>query len=183
VSMQCGPKADTGFDLALTELLRERHRISLEVGSAAASLLQLRLKSRAALRWIPRPRLGGHADSRQMGRALDNEWHQRPATGYSSIHAGTSGERCLSCANCTMGVRPALYDSGRPHRSIESSPQCASVSGTRATRWILVSARPAACANRPARATAKDDHKLAHWIDQFGTSGCVAAVVVSPGVR
>ena len=59
VSMGTGPRAEAGFDLALTELLDgARHEFLVEVGSAAGAALLAGLPSRPApgrRRW-PRPR-------------------------------------------------------------------------------------------------------------------------------
>ena len=116
VSMNTGPKADAGFDLALTELVDDGdHRFLVEVGSPAGG---------EVLSGLPR-RDASNADvaaaeavmtrtAGSMGRALDtrglkellqsNPTHPR----WDDVAA-----RCLSCANCTDGVPHLLLHHGR----------------------------------------------------------------------
>ncbi|MFO0573400.1 MAG: 4Fe-4S dicluster domain-containing protein [Polyangia bacterium] len=83
-------------------------------------------------------------------------------------------ERCLGCGSCTL-VCPTCFCS-----TLEDQ---ASLDGTAAERWrrwdSCFSSDHSALHGRPVRTDIKAryrqwlTHKLANWIDQFGTSGCV----------
>jgi formate hydrogenlyase subunit 6/NADH:ubiquinone oxidoreductase subunit I len=177
VSMETGPKTQTGFDLALTELLDAgRHEFVVEVGTD---------RGREILEAVPhRPatdedlEAAGRAVERasgQMGRHLDTtdikkllyENHDHPR--WDEV-----ASRCLTCANCTMAC-PTCFCS-----TVEDVTD---LTGRHAERWrkwdscftldfsyihggsVRVSAR--------SRYRQWMTHKLASWIDQFGSSGCV----------
>ena len=82
--------------------------------------------------------------------------------------------RCLGCGSCTL-VCPTCFCS-----TLEDQ---ASLDGTAAERWrrwdSCFSSDHSALHGRPVRTDIKAryrqwlTHKLANWIDQFGTSGCV----------
>ena len=100
--------------------------------------------------------------------------HDRLLAQFDSPQWAKIAERCLSCANCTM-VCPTCFCTAVEDRS--------ELDGEHAERWL----RWDSCFNpghayvhggslRPStRARYRQwlTHKLAHWIDQFGTSGCV----------
>ena len=94
VSMGTGPKADAGYDLALTEILDGEHRLLVEVGSERGAEVLRRAAAAARRR---------RADLRRRGRgrwrappsgwaaALDTDRHPRPARrATSSTRAGTT---------------------------------------------------------------------------------------------
>ena len=176
-SMDTGPRAGGGFDLALTELLDDgRHDFLVEIGSergaamlaaidaCAASDADLALAARASAR----------AGS-QMGRPLATDG-RKEILQSSPEHPRWDevASRCLACANCTM-VCPTCFCTALEDRS--------ELDGEHAERWL----RWDSCFNpghayvhggslRPStRARYRQwlTHKLAHWVDQFGTSGCV----------
>ncbi|GAB5468037.1 MAG: 4Fe-4S dicluster domain-containing protein [Rhodospirillales bacterium] len=177
LSMETGPKAGTGFDLALTELLDEAgHRFLARAGSAAGRALLDELESREPSRDdLAAATAATERASRQMGRSLETEGlkellqenpeHPR----WDQVAA-----RCLSCANCTL-VCPTCFCS-----TVEETSD---LDGSHAERWR----RWDSCFTLDfsyihggsVRSSAKSryrqwmTHKLAHWIDQFGTSGCV----------
>ncbi len=83
-------------------------------------------------------------------------------------------QRCLSCGNCTM-VCPTCFCT-----SVEESSDLAGVESARSRRWDSCftmdhsyihggSVRPSARSRYRQWLT----HKLATWLEQFGTSGCV----------
>ncbi|NJL33712.1 MAG: sulfite reductase subunit A, partial [Chloroflexaceae bacterium] len=83
-------------------------------------------------------------------------------------------ERCLSCANCTM-VCPTCFCS-----TVEDTT---ALDGSHAERWrkwdscftVDFSFIHGGTVRRETRTRYRQwmTHKLAAWIDQFGTSGCV----------
>jgi ferredoxin len=175
--MQTGPKADAGFDLALTELLDAgRHDFLVEVGSdAGADLLE-------GLPWRP----ASDADlaaaeavisctAGAMGRQLETAG-LKELLQSNVIHPRWDdvAERCLTCGNCTMAC-PTCFCT-----TVEDFSDFAGSSAERVRKWDSCftldfsyihggSVRTGGAARYRQWMT----HKLAHWIDQFGVSGCV----------
>ena len=176
-SMKTGPKATSGFDLALTEMLEQRrHYFVVEIGTQRGAEM---------LREVPHQPAGPEdtakaervvaTTAQQMGRVMDttditsllvrNPEHPR----WDEV-AG----RCLACANCTM-VCPTCFCS-----TVEDVTDLA---GEHAERWRAWdscfttdfsyihggSVRPSAKSRYRQWLT----HKLSTWVEQFGTSGCV----------
>ena len=116
VSMETGPKARSGFDLALTELIDEGgHRFLVEVGSeAGAELLSTDRGSRR------RPRTTGAGPSEvseecasQMGRELDTDGIKELLyRNMENPRWDEVSERCLTCGE----LHPGLPDLLLPHR-------------------------------------------------------------------
>ncbi len=177
VSMNTGPKATSGFDLALTEILEVgRHYFVVETGSERGAGILRQLPCRAA-----RPgeeeaaELVVRKTAGQMGRTMDttdiqgvlyrNGEHPR----WENV-----AERCLACANCTM-VCPTCFCT-----TVEDS---ADLAGDHAERWQKWDScftmdfsyihGGSVRSSSKARYRQWMTHKLATWIDQFGTSGCV----------
>ena len=176
-SMQTGPRAHSGHDLALTELIdAQRHAFLVEAGSVAGAELLEELPTRAAsadevasaTAAVTRAATGQvrHMEQAGIRDALYDElehprWHD-------------VANRCLSCANCTM-VCPTCF--------CTTVEDVTDLSGDHAERWR----RWDSCFTLdfthlhggPARTSAKSryrqwlTHKLAGWHDQFGESGCV----------
>ena len=176
-SMDSGPKAKEGYDLAITEILdRESHRFVVDIGSK---------KGREALDGIHIEEAGPEyldicekqyqETCSQMSRKiktdglrdtlLENPNHPR----WEEV-----AQRCLSCANCTMAC-PTCFCT-----TVEDTTD---LTGDHAERWR----RWDSCftmdfsyvAGSHIRNSTKSryrqwmTHKLATWHDQFGTSGCV----------
>ncbi|MET4701676.1 ferredoxin [Constrictibacter sp. MBR-5] len=176
-SMETGPRAQAGFDLALTELIGDgRHEFLLEVGSAAGAAIAERLRDREADEAdMARAAAVVAAAAARMGRRLDtggikkllqeNQLHPR----WEEV-AG----RCLTCGNCTM-VCPTCFCT-----TVEDT---ADLTGDVAERWRRWDScftlefsymNGGSVRNAPAaRYRHWLTHKLASWYDQFGTSGCV----------
>ena len=177
VSMNTGPRAETGFDLALTELLDEEgHRFLVEVGTERGAELLAELDARPA----------GDADGRaaervieqtasQMGRALDTSdirnllYRNREHPRWDEV-----ADRCLTCGNCTM-VCPTCFCA-----SVEDVTDLAGEEATRVREWeSCFTLEHSYIHGGSVRTSGKAryrqwmTHKLASWIDQFGTSGCI----------
>lgn len=174
-SMKSGPKVTSGFDLALTEL-GEPDCFLVEPGTQAGEDILSKLPHRRAKDdEIRRANELVQAAAQQMGRTLDTEGIQQLLYGnYENRRWDEVASRCLSCANCTM-VCPTCFCS-----SVEDVTD---LTGDTAERWR----RWDSCFNLDfsyihggtIRSTTKSryrqwlTHKLATWIEQFGTSGCV----------
>jgi sulfhydrogenase subunit beta (sulfur reductase) len=176
-SMDAGPMARSGYDLALTEILENgRHEFLIESGSERGEEVSAELPGRAATEddSIAGRRMVDRA-VQQMGRAMEtagikellyrNMEHPR----WDNVAA-----RCLSCANCTM-VCPTCFCS--------TGEEITDLTGDHTERWRRWdscftadhsyihggSVRPTTLSRYRQWMT----HKLATWIDQFQTSGCV----------
>jgi len=177
VSMQTGPKADAGFDLALTEVLDEgRHYFVIEVGTDLGAEIVSELPYQKASRddIEVADRIVANTAA-HMGRSLDttdikdllyrNLEHPR----WNDV-----AKRCLTCGNCTM-VCPTCF--------CTTVEDVTDLSGERAERWRKWDScytmdfsyiyGGSIRSSTKARYRQWMTHKLASWIDQFGTSGCV----------
>ncbi|MBI3994646.1 MAG: 4Fe-4S dicluster domain-containing protein, partial [Nitrospirae bacterium] len=177
VSMKTGPRATAGFDLALTEVLESgRHTFTVEAGTERGAEVLRDLphteateKDRAAVERIVA------ATASQMGRTLDTTDIKNLL--YQNLEHPRWDEvatRCLSCANCTM-VCPTCFCS-----TVEDVTD---LTGEHAERWrkwdSCFTSDFSYVHGGTVRPSVKSryrqwmTHKLATWIDQFGTSGCV----------
>jgi len=177
VSMDAGPSVEAGFDLALTELLEEgRHLFVVEVGSIAGADLVRDLPRRPATeaeiadaeRVIARTR-------DQMGRTLEtNGLKELLQANQSHPRWDEVAERCLTCGNCT-NVCPTCFCT-----TIDDTTDLSGTTAARVRRWDSCFTLDFSYINggnvrNSARSRYRQwvTHKLAHWIDQFGSSGCV----------
>ena len=177
VSMQTGPKASRGFDLALTELLEpNRHDFLVEVGSSVGAELLAQIPSRQATEAdrASAQRVVARTASR-MGRTLDTAGI-KPLLQSNPDHPRWDevAERCLSCGNCTMVCPTCFCTTVEDHGDLTGN--CAE----RVRKWdscftMDFSYLHGGSVRSSARSRYRQwmTHKLANWIDQFGTSGCV----------
>lgn len=176
VSMRTGPRATRGFDLALTELVGERHRFVVEVGSE---------RGRQMLKRVPVENASDEerhraedilaATARSMGRTMEtadikellyrNPEHPR----WDDV-----ARRCLACTNCTL-VCPTCFCG-----SIEDVSDLTGETAERWRRWdscftLGHSYLHGGSVRGSIRSRYRQwlTHKVASWIDQFGTSGCI----------
>jgi ferredoxin len=177
VSMGTGPQVERGFDLALTELLDDAgHRFLVEVGTPEGAEILAMV-----------PRYAASAPDREAAARVIAETtaHMGRQLETADIHAVLTRDpehprwaevatRCLTCGNCTM-VCPTCFCT-----SVEDTTDLAGEHAERWRRWescFMVDYSYIHGGN--VRATPKSryrqwlTHKLATWIDQFGTSGCV----------
>ncbi len=176
VSMDTGPRAEQGFDLAVTELLEGEHRFLVEVGSESGAEVLSGVESRPASEADL-----GNADAvsarcaSQMGRELETEGIKELL--YRNMEHPRWEEvadRCLSCGNCTL-VCPTCFC-----HSIDDVSDLAGTEAERTRRWDSCFSLEhsyihggSVRASPPSRYRQWMTHKLATWIDQFGSSGCV----------
>ena len=176
-SMDAGPKVDAGFDLSLTELVeKDRHLFVMEVGTAAGADMVKDLPSRPATEEeIDAAEQVVARTKAQMGRRLDtsglkellqaNPDHPR----WDEV-----AERCLTCGNCT-NVCPTCFCT-----TVDDTTDLSGATAERVRRWdscftLDFSYIHGGNVRSSARSRYRQwmTHKLAHWIDQFGSSGCV----------
>jgi ferredoxin len=177
VSMKTGPKASFGFDLALTETLEGgRHQFVVEVGSArGAEVLTEVPRGEAGSDDLAAAQRAVDRAAGQMGRTLDTAGIKELLyRNYDHPRWDQVAGRCLTCANCTM-VCPTCFCS-----TVEDTSD---LKGEHAERWrkwdSCFTMDFSYIHGGNVRSTARSryrqwmTHKLATWIDQFGTSGCV----------
>lgn len=176
-SMNTGPSASSGFDLALTELLHDGpHRFLVETGSERGAQVLSQIPHQAAQdgdRQLAAQLLDQASHS--MGRTLDTRdlkgilYRNSESPQWDNV-----ATRCLSCANCTL-VCPTCF--------CATVDDTTDLTGSHAERWRLwdscFTVNFSYIHGGSVRATTRSryrqwlTHKLAAWIDQFGTSGCV----------
>jgi sulfhydrogenase subunit beta (sulfur reductase) len=176
VSMGTGPKAESGYDLALTEILDGEHRFLVETGSERGAALLAELPTLAATdadRDAAGRAVAGAAE--RMGRALDpSDLRGLLARNLEHPRWDDVAERCLTCGNCTM-VCPTCFCS-----SVEDVTDLAGEEAERVRSWDTCfsvehsyihggSIRPSGRSRYRQWLT----HKFGTWHDQFGSSGCV----------
>jgi ferredoxin len=176
VSMGTGPRADAGFDLALTELLAGRHRFLVEVGSDAGAALAARVTTepasdadRQAARRVT------DESARHMGRRFDNTDIRGLLFGnLEHPRWDDVASRCLGCTNCTL-VCPTCFCA-----SVTDTTDLSGDEATRVRAWdSCFTPGHSYIHGGPVHASIKSryrqwlTHKVASWIDQFGMSGCV----------
>jgi sulfhydrogenase subunit beta (sulfur reductase) len=176
-SMNTGPKATLGFDVALTEILEGgEHYFVAEIGSTLGGEILRALAQKPAGANELEKAAGIHAKtSKEMGRSLNTTGIKELLYGnYEHPRWDEVAGRCLTCANCTM-VCPTCFCS-----TVEDVTD---LTGDHAERWrkwdSCFTSDFSYIHGGNVRATAKSryrqwmTHKLATWIDQFGSSGCV----------
>jgi len=176
-SMQTGPKAESGFDLALTELIDDaKHEFLVEVGSAAGGELLAALPHRPA---TDAQRAAAQAivarTATRMSRSLASDGlKELLQSNPNHPRWDAVAERCLTCGNCTM-VCPTCFCT-----TVEDHSDLTGASAERVRKWdscftMDFSFIHGGSVRKTAKARYRQwmTHKLASWIDQFGTSGCV----------
>ncbi len=176
-SMGTGPRAQTGFDLALTELVSPTgHRFVVQTGSKRGAEVL------AELQTAPASDADLHEAETAVDRAAGSQTRSIDTTNIKDLlyqnfdhpRWDNVAARCLSCANCTM-VCPTCFCS-----TVEDATDIAGDHAQRWRRWDSCFTQSfsyihggSVRASGKARYRQWMTHKLASWIDQFGTSGCV----------
>jgi ferredoxin len=177
VSMKTGPKAETGFDLALTEILNESsHTFLIEAGSEAGAELLSQLPKRPATSDdLAAAEAVVERTASRMGRSLQTEGIKALLQNNPNHPRWEdAAKRCLSCGNCTM-VCPTCFCT-----TVDDHSDLTGASATRVRKWDSCFTLDfsyihggAVRQSGSARYRQWMTHKLASWYDQFGTSGCV----------
>jgi sulfhydrogenase subunit beta (sulfur reductase) len=184
VSMGTGPTPEHGFDLRLTELIdQDGHRFLVQAGSDRGEEILDELTTRAVGDEVLNAAKADRDAARevaatavhQMGRALDTDGLR------DLLYANTehpqwedAASRCLACTNCTL-VCPTCF--------CTSVEDVSDLSGSQTQRWRVWDScftndfsylhGGSVRSSVPSRYRQWATHKLASWVDQFGTSGCV----------
>jgi ferredoxin len=175
-SMNTGPRAKTGFDLAATELTEPRHRFVMEVGTEAGARLLERVKPPAATNAdVAAAEAVVAGAAMKMGRALDTkDLPERLLANLEHPRWDDVADRCLGCGNCTFAC-PTCFCT-----TVEDASDLGGEVATRTRTWDSCFAPDFAYIHggsvRPtlrSRYRQWHTHKLATWVEQFGTSGCV----------
>jgi len=177
VSMNTGPKASFGFDIALTEVLESnRHYFLAEVGTKAGAevLGQIRYEYADDKEKESSEELVMKTKN-QMGREMDtSDIKDLLYRNYENPSWENVANRCLSCANCTM-VCPTCFCT-----TVEDTTDLTGKYAERVRKWDSCFTMDFSYIHGGTiRSSTKSryrqwmTHKLATWIDQFGTSGCV----------
>ncbi|MCA8929006.1 MAG: 4Fe-4S dicluster domain-containing protein [Alphaproteobacteria bacterium] len=176
-SMNTGPAARDGFDLALTELIdAERHEFLLEIGSERGEAVAARLPLLRAREDDRRAATDGIAAAAAgMGRKLETHGlKDLIQANQDHPHWQAVAERCLACANCTA-VCPTCFC-----HTTEDRVALDGATAERRQRWdscfsLDFSHLPHGPVRQSVGARYRQwmSHKLAHWVDQFGDFGCV----------
>ncbi|MFF9481876.1 4Fe-4S dicluster domain-containing protein [Streptomyces sp. NPDC014733] len=177
VSMDSGPAAGPGYDLAMTEVLDEEgHRFWIRAGSEEGASVLAEVPHR------PADHATRAAARDGVARAAERMGRTMPAVDLRDLMRETLwaerwddvASRCLTCGNCTM-VCPTCF--------CTSAEDVTDLTGDHAERWrrwescfdLEFSHLPGG----PVRASQRSryrqwaTHKLGTWYDQFGSSGCV----------
>jgi sulfhydrogenase subunit beta (sulfur reductase) len=171
-SMATGPRADAGFDIALTEL---DDGLFAESGSDRGAAILARLNAQPA---EPHQRQAAQDTS---ARAAAMQVRRMPSNAADMLRAQPDhpqwdevAERCLSCGNCTLAC-PTCF--------CTDVEDVTDLSGDHAERWrswdscfsVDFSYVHGGSVRRSVKSRYRQwmTHKLSSWVDQFGTSGCV----------
>jgi formate hydrogenlyase subunit 6/NADH:ubiquinone oxidoreductase subunit I len=175
--MNTGPKAVSGFDMALTEVLEGgRHYFVVETATEAGAGVLAELPHRPANE--AEKEAAGQVVARasgQMGRRMETTGIKELLySNYEHPRWDNVAARCLTCANCTM-VCPTCFCS-----TVEDVTDLKGEHAERWRRWDSCfttdfSYIHGGSVRSTPRARYRQwmTHKLATWIDQFGSSGCV----------
>jgi ferredoxin len=175
--MGTGPKASSGYDLALTEvLLATTHFFLAQIGTKAGAELLAGISAQpASQEEITAGNAVVEETAQHMGRTLlTTGLKELLYRNTESPRWDTVAARCLSCANCTA-VCPTCFCS-----TVEDLTDLTGQQAERLRKWDSCFATDFSYIHGGSvRATPRSKfrqwmmHKLAYWIDQFGTSGCV----------
>ena len=176
-SMGMGPHVRHGFDLALTELMDTNgHHLLLQMGSDRGAQLLAELgTSPATSDILMQAESAVENCARQQVRSIDNNGIKDLLyQNFEHPRWDNVASRCLTCANCTM-VCPTCF--------CTTMEDVSDVAGDHAERWRLWDScftmsfsyihGGSVRVSAKARYRQWMTHKLASWIDQFGSSGCV----------
>ena len=172
-SMKSGPRAEAGFDLALTEL--GDGRIVVESGSAAGEATLKAIGGTAASAGdIAAAKAVSKATAQQITRHLDTKGLPEALKGNPNAKRWDDvAARCLNCANCTM-VCPTCFCI-----SVEDTSDLEGKETARSARWdSCFTADHSYIHGGAVRPSSKSQyrqwltHKFATWHDQFDMPGC-----------
>jgi len=175
-SMQTGPRAQSGFDLALTEIVEEgAARFVVEAGSGEGAEVLGQLGARPAPPELCRKADEAAARAASQTRGIDtNGLHDALERSFDHPRWDDIARRCLTCGNCTL-VCPTCFCT-----TVEDTSDVSGVHAERWRKWDSCFTQGFSYIHGGSvRQSVKSRyrqwmmHKLAFWTDQFGGSGCV----------
>jgi ferredoxin len=180
-SMDAGPCATDGFDIVLTELLGEPgHRFLAQAGTdrGAGILGEVRASS-ARPEDISAATAATDNAVASMGRVMPElDLRDLLTENYAHPRWDDVAARCLTCGNCTMVCPTCFCFSVEDVSGLSASE--AGGDPERHRSWdSCFTMDHSYLHGGPVRVSSRSryrqwmTHKLATWIDQFGTSGCV----------
>jgi ferredoxin len=177
-SLECGPRAAKGFDIALTELTAEDGtgvQYLAEAGSAQGlALVETIGAAKAEGTFVQR----GREACRQAGASQQRhiEWHDAPGVVrrcFDHPRWEETARRCLACANCTLSCPTCFCVNTVEQTSIDAR------TAERRRLWDSCFTQNFTYIHGGSvRTSVKSryrqwlSHKLAWWQEQFGTPGC-----------
>ncbi|GCE30120.1 4Fe-4S ferredoxin [Dictyobacter alpinus] len=178
-SMQTGPQASFGYDLALTEIVEtDKHFFVVQIGTElGADMVRDLSCAQASPDDLKRAEDIVACTAQSMGRQMVSspfEIKGLLARNLEHPRWDDVAQRCLTCTNCTM-VCPTCFCT-----TVEDVSDLAGEETERVRKWD-------SCFNLDfsylyggsVRTSPKSryrqwmTHKLSTWYDQFGSSGCV----------
>ncbi len=174
-SMNTGPEATSGFDLALTEIIWDKeHYFLVEIGTeTGAEIMEKVPNAKADKNDIDIAKKIVEKTAANMGRIMDTAGLKELL--YESHESDVwddVSKRCLSCGNCTLAC-PTCFCS-----SVEDVTDLAGDTSERWRKWdscfnIEFSYIHGGSVRTSVQSRYRQwiTHKLASWIDQFGTFG------------
>ncbi|GGN84699.1 4Fe-4S ferredoxin [Actinoplanes lobatus] len=176
-SMNTGPNVESGFDLALTEMVDSAgHRFLVRAGTPAGAEVLADLPRRPADEaTVQQAGDAVAAAATHMGRHLRTDGlPEMLAASRESTHWDDVASRCLTCGNCTM-VCPTCF--------CTTTEDVTDLTGEHAERWrrwdscydLDFSYLHGGSVRTSGQSRYRQwiSHKLGTWHDQFGSSGCV----------
>jgi Fe-S-cluster-containing hydrogenase component 2 len=176
-SMDTGPKATSGFDLALTEIIDgNRHYFVADVGSErGADVLDEVPHKQAGQSEASAADAATQRAVSEMGLTMETkDIKDLLYRNYEHPRWDIVSRRCLTCANCTL-VCPTCFCT-----TVEDTTDLTGDNVERWRKWDSCFTMDFSYIHGGSiRSSSKSryrqwmTHKLATWIDQFGSSGCV----------
>lgn len=176
-SMNTGPAASVGFDIALTELtVGDDHVFVAESGTLQGAAMLDRLTDRVTTQEEATTREDAlRRAAAEMVRSLDtSDIRQLLRDQPDHPQWAAIAERCLACGNCTQACPTCFCASTEPKDDLGAEE----IQLER--RWdSCFSLDFSFMGGTPVRSSIDSryrqwlTHKLSTWWDQFGTSGCV----------
>jgi ferredoxin len=176
VSMDTGPKAKSGYDLALTEILDGEHRFLVDAATERGAEVLGDLPHRDATETdVDAAERAVSGAAERMGRTLDTtDIRDLLAANLEHERWDDVASRCLTCGNCTL-VCPTCFCS-----SVEDVNDLTGDAAERVRSWdSCFSLEHSYIHGGNIRGSTRSryrqwlTHKFGTWHDQFGESGCV----------
>ena len=171
-SMGTGPAAESGFDVAITEL---PEKLLLDIPERSMDLFQgIELEDASEEELRKGEEMVRHAREQMVRRISDKDPAKCMYDALDSPVWKKVAERCLACGNCTM-VCPTCFCNTIVDRTYlkDGSVSRIRVWDSCLSKDFVYSAGGNPRLQRTARYRQFVMHKFAYWPDEFGAYGCV----------